>query len=241
MLFNNPISSRKADQIISVLDLSTDDHVLDVGCGTGEMLIRIIENASTTGHGIDIDPKSISAAQANAAGRISQECEFRVADIRDESLEEESFSLAMCIGATHAFDAGRHAYPATIEQLSRLVRPGGSLLIGEGYWKQPPEDEYLKLIGDPVGIYRSHQENITLGEQHGLITLYAIVSSEDEWDHFEWSHAIRIERQAAAAQDDPETTAKLQRSREWRRGYLRWGRSTMGFGFYLFQKPMPVS
>jgi hypothetical protein len=30
---------------------------------------------------------------------------------------------------------------------------------------------------------------------------------------------------------------KLAQSRAWRDGYLRWGRETMGFGFYLFLKP----
>jgi hypothetical protein len=31
------------------------------------------------------------------------------------------------------------------------------------------------------------------------------------------------------------TQADLERRRRWRDGYLRWGRSTLGFGFYVFR------
>ena len=117
------------------------------------------------------------------------------------------------------------------------MRPGGQLLIGEGYWKQPPATEYLQLIGEPVGIYRDHAANISFAEAHGLVATYAAVSNDDEWDHFEWSHRMKIERQCALSPDDPDVKKKLKRSRDWRDGYLRWGRSTMGFGFYLFLKP----
>jgi hypothetical protein len=122
--------------------------------------------------------------------------------------------------------------------LLQLVRPGGRLLIGEGYWKQAPAAAYLQLIGDPVGIYHDHMTNVLFAEEQGLITLYAAVSNEDEWDEFEWSHRLRIEREATLHPNDPLVREKLQRSREWRDGYLRWGRSTMGFGFYLFLKPV---
>lgn len=89
----------------------------------------------------------------------------------------------MCIGSTHAFGTGDTAYPNTLRELSRLVRPGGHLLIGEGYWKQPPAPDYLKLIGEPAVIYRDHAGNISFAEQHSLVTLYAAVSNNDEWDH----------------------------------------------------------
>jgi len=67
------------------------------------------------------------------------------------------------------------------------------------------------------------------------------VSNDDEWDHFEWSHRMKIEHEAALQPNDPAVAEKLQRSRQWRDGYLRWGRSTMGFGFYLFLKPANIT
>ena len=88
-----------------------------------------------------------------------------------------------------------------------------------------------------IGIHRDHAGNIAFAEQRGLIPLYATVSSDDEWDHFEWSHLLKILREAEADPGDTALAARLTRSREWRDGYLRWGRSTMGFGLYLFHVP----
>lgn len=232
MLFNSPLSFEKADRLIDVLELSAVDRVLDVGCGTGEFLVRLIDATGASGVGIDIDPTLIDEAQQKAGARLPENVslEFRKADIKEESLADGSFDLAICIGSTHAFGMGEEAYPKALDQLSRLVKPGGQLLIGEGYWKQPPAQGYLDLLGDTPGIYHDHAENIWFAERRGLIPLYATVSNTDEWDHFEWSHRMKVEREHAADEE------RLQWSRAWRDGYLRWGRDTMGFGFYLFQK-----
>ncbi|MFK7803725.1 MAG: cyclopropane-fatty-acyl-phospholipid synthase family protein [Anaerolineae bacterium] len=232
MLFNSPLSFEKADHLIDVLDCSAVDRVLDVGCGTGEFLIRLVDATGAAGVGIDIKSKLIGEAQEKAAARLAENVsiEFRTADMQEQTFAENSFDLAICIGSTHAFGIGEQAYPKALDQLSRLVKPGGQLLIGEGYWKQPPAQGYLDLLGDTPGIYHTHAENVWFAERRGLIPLYTAVSNDDEWDHFEGSHWLRAEREHAADEE------RLQGIRAWRDGYLRWGRETMGFGFYLFRK-----
>ena len=110
-------------------------------------------------------------------------------------------------------------------------------MIGEAYWKQEPAPEYLELIGKPVGIYRDHAGNISFAAERGLIPLFDAVSSDEEWDDFEQRHYEKIGREAAVNPNDTALAAKLIRSAGWRDGYLRWGRSTMGFGIYLFRVP----
>jgi len=236
MKFNCPLSPDKADRLIRLLDPGRGGRVLDAGCGQGEFLIRVIELTGASGLGIDTDSGLIVAARKNAEDRVpAGRCEFRKADAKDEVPEDGSFDVATCLGSTHAFGLGEAAYANAISRLSRAVRPGGLILVGEGYWKMPPTPEYLGLIGDPVGIYRDHAANVSFAEARGLVPLYAVVSNEDEWDHFEWTHRMNIECESALRSGDPDIDAKLRRSREWRDGYLRWGRSTMGFGFYLFR------
>lgn len=116
-----------------------------------------------------------------------------------------------------------------------MVKPGGSILIGEGYWMQDPAREYLEFLGDPAGVYHTHEENIELAQSIGLLPIYATTSSLDEWDDFKWRHHMKIETMAS---ENP-TEENLQgrdRGRTWRTNYLKWGRGTMGFGFYLFRK-----
>lgn len=241
LLFNIPISTEKVAQLISIMNLLPQDRVLDVGCGRGEFLIRLLEATAASGLGIDINPELISVAELAASQRVSDgRCLFQTEDIKQVEFEDDAFDLAICLGSTHAFGLGEAAYPKTLDVLTRVVRPGGQILIGEGYWKQPPTSGYLELLGDPVGIYHDHAQNVSFAEARGLVPLYAIVSNQDEWDHFEWSHRIEHERLALKHPDDPIviTQEKLTFSRKWRDGYLRWGRSTMGFGYYLFMKPL---
>ncbi len=111
------------------------------------------------------------------------------------------------------------------------------LALGEGYWRQPPAAGYTALLGEPAGIYHDHAGNIAVAEQLGLVPLYATVSNEDEWDDFEWGHRQRFELAAWRNPGDLDAQQRLQESREWRDGYLRWGRDTMGFGLYVFLRP----
>lgn len=238
MIFNSPISEIKAAQLIELIELAPDSKALDVGCGTGEFLTRLIKSKSCSGLGIDSNSDSITTAHANAKTKIPKSSfEFRKGEIENQQLEDASFDLAMCIGSTHAYGMGDVAYPNALNALSRLVKPGGQILIGEGYWKQTPDQDYLKAIGDPVGVYHSHEENIKFAESLGLISAYATVSSDDEWNYFEWSHRLKAVRNAMQNPNDPSSTKRLERTRGWLDGYLRWGHNTMGFGFYLFIKP----
>lgn len=235
LLFNSPLSSDKADRLIELLNLKSNARVLDAGCGWGEFLLRVLKKYEATGLGIDRDATCIATAQQRAAERgLTERVEFRAADV-NELNERGAFDLGICMGSTHAFDQGEAAFPNAIERLRELVRPGGLILLGEGYWKQPPAAEYLELLGDPVGIYRDHAGNIAFAEERGLHALYATVSNDDEWDDFEWSHQRRIQQQADANPQGPQLAQRLARAKQWRDGYLRWGRTMMGFGVYLLR------
>lgn len=236
MLFNSPLSSDKADSLIELLELSSDDCVIDVGCGTGEFLIRTVEQSGATAVGVDNHVASLELAKQNAAGRVEDALiQFVDQDIRKYE-PSGLFDCGVCMGATHAYSMNAPAYPETLKGLGKIVRPGGKLLIGESHWTRPPDPEYLEFIGDPVGTYRTHLENVELATQSGLVPLYAITSSLEEWDDFEWRHNIRKEKQAAELEGE-EAAKLLEFSRNWRMAYLRWGRGTMGFAFYLFAKP----
>jgi hypothetical protein len=60
--------------------------------------------------------------------------------------------------------------------------------------------------------------------------------SADEWDHFEGSFAAKRYRLAHALESSEARNAAIERARRWHSAYMRWGRDTMGFGFYVFLK-----
>ena len=155
-------------------------------------------------------------------------------DIVEFTPEPESFDLTAMLGGG-GIGGGIAGICTT---LAGWTRRGGYVLIGEGYWVQPPAPEYLAHLEATADEFRDHRGNVQAGVDAGLIPLHAFVASPDEWDEYEWKYSRSIERYALEQPGGPDVPAMLERIRRWRDGYLRWGRDMLGFGVYLFQRPM---
>lgn len=234
MRLNAPIHATTADHLIDELRLTAHHRVVDLGCGDGQLLMRIIERTGASGLGVDIDGASLRRARA-AARELPRTA---TADFREASLRQwqpgSGFDAWVCMGSTHGFADGEAAYSTCLSAFAEQARPGARLLVGEGFWQREPDPEYLALLGDPAGVYQDHAGNVQLGVNHGLTPVFAATSTEREWDEFEWHHRRRLEERAWAAPHDPTAQRGRDRSRAWRDAYLRWGRTTMGFGLYVF-------
>lgn len=66
-------------------------------------------------------------------------------------------------------------------------------------------------------------------------TLYAAMSSDEDWDDFEWAHRRRFEDKALREPTSTEALQEQESSRRWLNGYLQWGKDTLGFGFYVLR------
>jgi SAM-dependent methyltransferase len=233
-VFCSPLAEATVDALLARLALAPGARVLDVGCGKAQMLVRLVERYGAAGVGIDPNGAFLDAARPWARdGRLV----LHARRVQEVALAPASFDVALCIGSTHAL--GR--YPDALRGLAALVRPGGTLVLGEGYWKQPPAPAYLALLGGTEDEFTTHEGNIRSGEKMGLGLRFAITASDAEWDAYEGLYADSIERFAAAHPQDPDRDAMLARSRAWREGYLKWGRSTLGFGVYAFGRPRGIA
>ena len=233
MRYCNPFSSEKIEAIINLLNLTPEARVLDIGAGKAELLIRLVERFSVHALGIDFSSAFLSEAQTQAEARIPQgKLTLQECDVTTFQADTDSFDLVICLGACHIFGG----FQGTLQHMAQWVRPGGQILIGDGYWKQEPAPEYLMAMGATRDEYLTHAGNVAVGVIHKLIPMYASVCNDDEWDRYEWLHLRNIERYALQHPDDPDVPALLARIRPWRDLYLRWGRDTLGFGLYLFQK-----
>lgn len=232
--FCSPVSSAKADELVALFNLRAEERVIDVGCSKAEWLIRLVERRGVHGVGVDTNERFLEEARQQAATRIpAGRLELHHLPMAEFDAGEGVYGAAICIGSSHAFGDHRSA----LWSLANLARPGGLVLLGEGYWKQPPASQYLALLGAEPSDYRSHAGNVLAGLENGLIPLYSCVSNDDEWDRYEGLYALSIERHIAEHPDDPDADEMRDRIGSWREAYLRWGRDTLGFGFYLFRKP----
>ncbi len=230
--FNAPATRQRIKRLLGHLAVTQGSRVLDVGCGRGEMLRMLAQRTSCRGVGVDPDETELVVARQRTATEL--QLEWLTADIADCRFDEV-FDAAICVGATHAFGPPGEGLLRTLEALPRLVRTGGRIMVGEGYWRREPPAEYLDATPFEKSHLLTHAENEDLGENCGWTLVRSEESSQDEWDLFESSFLTEAEKRFEANREDEEAFAVVQHWRTWNRTYLRWGRSTLGFGFYVFE------
>jgi len=194
----------------------------------------LIEKYNVSATAIELDEGSIEEGKRRAGGRIPiEKIEFINEDAKAAigNYSNAHFDLGICIGSTHAIGG----LSATIKALKRCVKKGGFVLIAEGYWKKTPSSDYLNALGAEESDLMSHYDNIQTGENLGMIPLWSYTASDDEWDDYEWLYAMSIENYCFENPDDPDCREMLNKIRDWKQTYNKWGRDTLGFGLYLFR------
>ena len=230
----NPVDSAKLDHLLDMLNLQQNSSVVDVGCGKGEMLIRLVEKYQVKGVGIDKSPYCVKHAEALKRERVpNSDVEFLLMDGADYKGDEKHLvDLAMCIGASWIYGD----YKGTIKALLKMTRQSGLVMIGEPFWRKEPPEEYLTHEGWSKSLFDTNAGNITTAEKHGLRPLYSLVSSEQDWDVYEGLHWYAADQYTISNPRDPDLNDLSARVSEGRETYLKWERQYLGWAIYLFRK-----
>ena len=232
--FHNPLDPARVDELIGLLGLGPDDRAVDIGCGPGELLVRLAEHTGAGGIGVDLAEEQIAEARRRAAARAPDaQLEFVAGDAGSLDLEPETFALAACVGSTHALGG----LDATLDRLAELTRPGGFVLVGDGYWRRAPDPRYLAVLGATEDELPDYGGLVRAGERAGLTPVYAITSGTEEWDRYEWRLILNGERHAhehtgETGMDDLRAWVAAARDRYLSPG----GRDTLGFALVAWMK-----
>jgi SAM-dependent methyltransferase len=236
----NPTSVEKLDELIGLLDLGVEPRVLDVASGKGEFIVRVAERfGGARGRGfhgvaVDISPFCVADLRAKVSERVPN-AEFEVLEMDGANYRRtaEAFDLASCMGGSWVYGGHRD----TLRALAATTRPGGAVLVGEPFWKQGPAPEYLAWSGMERDSFGTHAANVETGEAEGLVPLLALVSTGDEWDRYETLQWRATARYGDSHPEDPDLAELTTRVAKSRHEYVTWGRDTLGWALYLFQKP----
>lgn len=233
----SPLSQHKAHELLRsfVGSLSAEDIVLDAGCGKAALLQDVLRMSMARGIGVDINESFL--VEARAAFRQEFPDDSRLSLVNTPLLEHArprgGYAAILCVGSTHAFGSFGECLRVAFEWL----KPHGRLLVADGYWKRPPAQDYLDVIGGTADEFVSHAENAQRARASGYNVLRTATSSDDEWDEYEGRYCDAMMQYLALKPDDPEASNFSKRMQDWHNAYLLWGRMTLGFGYYLLSRP----
>jgi SAM-dependent methyltransferase len=221
----NPISPEKIRELGERLRLGPGSRVLDVACGRGgpALVLAGAFGCHITGVERDDDFAADARRRVHEAG-LAEFVDIVEGDAAAFPLEPQAWDAVLCLGASFVWVD----LPGTLDALTPTVRPGGHVVVGEPYWRQPPPEDRP----DGPETFVSLAETVQRFEVAGLDVVALIAASEDDWDRYESLHWRSIAEWLAEHPDDPGAADLRARHELAKETYLRWNRDLLGWALF---------
>jgi len=238
----NPMTDAELDEVIDAVALSGGEHLYDVACGYGEVLVRCAERTSAlpgkespreggaggvTAEGIDLSPWMIAGALATSQSRAPDAViQWVLGEARDYAPGQQP-DVAFCLGAEWIW----HDFSGTARALANHLEPGGVAVIGA---------PRLHLQADSGAVSRQFGAIDTIDDmaatlaKHSLIPFHRVDPDDAGWDDY-------LDRTAVAAEQWRQTNPG-QRAEQWIAEQADWriarerDREVIGWSVWVARK-----
>ncbi|MDU0287923.1 class I SAM-dependent methyltransferase [Saccharothrix longispora] len=143
-----PFQRRLLRRSLSLLDARPGHRVLDACCGRG-LSTAALGRAGCDALGVDVQPEQV--AQARRRFGDAPNTRFEVADVTALPVADASVDRVHCLEA--AFHLGPEGRRAFLAECSRVLRPGGRLVLVDLTWRDP-DPGTIELV-DPHRVVRT--------------------------------------------------------------------------------------
>jgi len=231
-----PMTAPELDGLLDAAALPETGRALDIGCGKGDLLVRL---AARGLHATGVDRNAAflreaggAVLAAGAADRV-QLVHADAGAFEAAGAPGQRFDVVACVGSSGALGGPVDA-PA---RLAALAKPGGAVLLGEGYRRHEPTLDQLASFGvhprELVG-WDGTLDRMTACGMHVEATADASLAA---WDAYEAAYAEALDAWATVHPQDPQAPALLAQAHAFRTTWRAWRRAAMGFVTALLRVP----
>ena len=136
----NRAQERQTEYHIETLGLKANEHLLDIGCGTGLPAVRMAQHSGGRVTGINVSREHLARAEETArAHGVEDRVSFRYGNTMALDFPDESFDAAMAIDVYSHLSDRQQAFHET----ARVLRSGGHFMMSEFTVRGTPSKEQL--------------------------------------------------------------------------------------------------
>jgi len=152
-----------AELINKHIDATDKTRILDLACGKGAVSVKVAQKLRVKIKGIDLIPEFIEFAEQKAKELdVDDLCEFVLGDINEAVKTERDYDCVI-YGAVGPDVLGSPA--EALDKLKATMKPGGYILIEEGYIPADGKQEDIRVSSDA---YYPLELWLTLFKEAGL-------------------------------------------------------------------------
>jgi len=147
-----------ANWAMSSVQIKEDSHVLDIGCGGGANIARLLQRAPKgIVQGIDYSPVSVAKSQkVNAKAIAEGRCQVQEANVAKLPFEENTFDLITAFETIYFWPDIEHCF----SEVKKALKPGGQfVIVNEDDGLSGNNEKWEKLI---EGMHTYKPEEIRL-------------------------------------------------------------------------------
>ena len=175
-------------RLLELIAPQAGDKILDVGCGVGIAAVFLAENVGCRVTAVDITPRMVERARERAArAGVGDLVDFRVANMEELPFEENAFDSAI---AESVISFSKEKLQV-VNELARVVKPGGVVAFTEAIWVQPPPqgkgDFMARAAGLPDGLLDNEAWRQVMADsdlRDVVAEAYAITAREESQSQF---------------------------------------------------------
>lgn len=163
-------------------------RVLDLACGKGAVSVALARSLGCEVKGVDLLPDFVAHARDKAREYgVAGRCTFEVADANAAVERERGWDVAILGAAGDILGS----YEETLAKLAGTVRPGGYLLIDDGFLREP------NLAVRYPRVYLTREQWLAVVARQGLTLVEAVEAVDDELAGLNDANTRAIARRAA--------------------------------------------